>query len=325
MPGRLKMKCARLAVGYAKDDYWSDLPETIFGQMFNSARNQTLFFDPYSAASRKIFQPTVYSDSKIALPRYSRVSNTKLNGRAEEIGHWLTANFTFPAVTWKNVFWSFSMLLWCNEHFPGSNTSIHCFEFFAVLPVWLFWGQIYKFWLSFNIFGFFIFEKKPNEIFLWPIRFFCRIGRFKDDVVKFLVPGRFLDIVYGHRMINFYWKLCTRIYNFLFCFSCSFRFTLSGYSSARPKVSRSLLKEWPVSFILFMYKICIYCLLKARLGVLKVSLCIYLVFGFFGCYLALFTGWSDLFCLWLTGNPVFGMFVSTRTYSGVSSPQIWGG
>jgi len=30
-----------------------------------------------------------------------------------------------------------------------------------------------------------------------------------------------------------------------------------------------------------MYQICIYCLLKGYLGVLKVS-CIYLVFGFFG-------------------------------------------
>jgi len=32
-----------------------------------------------------------------------------------------------------------------------------------------------------------------------------------------------------------------------------------------------------VSFIPFMYKIFIYCLSKARLGVLKVSLCVYLV------------------------------------------------
>jgi len=31
-----------------------------------------------------------------------------------------------------------------------------------------------------------------------------------------------------------------------------------------------------------MYKICEYCLLKARSGVLKASLCIYLLFGFFG-------------------------------------------
>jgi len=35
-----------------------------------------------------------------------------------------------------------------------------------------------------------------------------------------------------------------------------------------------------------MHKICVYCLLKARPGVLKVSLRIYLVFGFFRCYLA---------------------------------------
>jgi len=35
------MKSARLAVGYAKDDYWlaSDLPATIYGQKFSSTRN----------------------------------------------------------------------------------------------------------------------------------------------------------------------------------------------------------------------------------------------------------------------------------------------
>jgi len=41
-----------------------------------------------------------------------------------------------------------------------------------------------------------------------------------------------------------------------------------------------------VSFILFLYKICTYCLSKARLGVLKASLCS--VFGFFRCYYWLF-------------------------------------
>jgi len=37
----LKMNSARLAVGYAKDGYWlaSDLPATICGQKFSSARN----------------------------------------------------------------------------------------------------------------------------------------------------------------------------------------------------------------------------------------------------------------------------------------------
>jgi len=37
-----------------------------------------------------------------------------------------------------------------------------------------------------------------------------------------------------------------------------------------------------VSFIFSMYKIYIYCLLKERLGILKVSLCVYLGFGFCG-------------------------------------------
>jgi len=43
--------------------------------------------------------------------------------------------------------------------------------------------------------------------------------------------------------------------------------------------------------------------LKVHLVVLKVSLCIYRVFDFFRCDLALFKGWSGLFCLWLPGNP----------------------
>jgi len=54
-----------------------------------------------------------------------------------------------------------------------------------------------------------------------------------------------------------------------------------------------------VSFVLFTYKICKYRLSKAHLCVLKVSLCIYRVFGFFRCYLAFFKGWSGLFWLWL--------------------------
>jgi len=73
MSGWLKKKCVRLAVGYVKDDYWSDQPETNFGQNFSSARNQTLFLDAYFAVSTKFFN-LLYSISKIPLPRYSRVS-----------------------------------------------------------------------------------------------------------------------------------------------------------------------------------------------------------------------------------------------------------
>jgi len=58
-----------------------------------------------------------------------RVSYKKLNGR--EFGNWLTANFRFPAVTWKNIVWSFLMPLWCNKYLPGQNASrIIAFEFF---------------------------------------------------------------------------------------------------------------------------------------------------------------------------------------------------
>jgi len=73
------------------------------------------FIDHYSAVSNNFFN-LLYSISKIALPRYSRVSYNKLN--VWKFGHCLTANFTFPAVTWKNIVWSFLMPLWCNKHHP---------------------------------------------------------------------------------------------------------------------------------------------------------------------------------------------------------------
>jgi len=81
--------------------------------------------------------------SKIALPRYSRVSYKKLNGW--KFGHWLTANFTFPAVTWKNIVWSFSMPLWCNKHLPEQGASIIIvLEFFGMFVSTrtpnVFWG-----------------------------------------------------------------------------------------------------------------------------------------------------------------------------------------
>jgi len=46
-----------------------------------------LFIDQYSAVSNN-FLNLLCSTSKIALPRYSRVSHKKLNGW--EFGHWLT-------------------------------------------------------------------------------------------------------------------------------------------------------------------------------------------------------------------------------------------
>jgi len=66
-----------------------------------------------------------------------------------------------------------------------------------------------------------------------------------------------------------------------------------------------------------MYKIYKYCLSKARLGVLQVSLCVYRIFGSFRCYLAFFKGWSGLFCLWLPRNPAF--IVLFQKVSGLGS------
>jgi len=113
------------------------LPATIFEQKFSSARNQMLFVDKYSAVSNNFFFNLLYSTSNIALPRYTvgRVSYKKMNEK--EFGNWLTANFTFPAVTWKNIIWSFLMPLWCNKHLPGQSASIIiAFEFFWCRPIY---------------------------------------------------------------------------------------------------------------------------------------------------------------------------------------------
>ena len=142
-----------------------------------------------------------------------------------------------------------------------------------MLPVWLFLGQNCNYWLFFNSFGF-LFLKKGS---FWPIGFLCRFGRFKDGFGRFLGTGRFLDTAYGHRMTNFYWKLCTRIYNFFVLLFHAFGFADSGYSSARPTVSRSLLMEWALFFFCIKY-VCI--ALKSAFGCSKGVLCIYLVFGF---------------------------------------------
>jgi len=73
MPGTLKMKYVRLAVDNAKDENRSDLPETIFGQKFSSARNHSLFLTHILLNPHNFFN-LLYSISKIDLPRYSCVS-----------------------------------------------------------------------------------------------------------------------------------------------------------------------------------------------------------------------------------------------------------
>ena len=78
----------------------------------------------------------------------------------------------------------------------------------------------------------FLFLKKGQMKFgfFWPfgeLDFLCRFRRLKDDFGRFLGTGRFLDTVSGHRMINFHWKFCTIIYNFLFCLFHAFRFAVS--------------------------------------------------------------------------------------------------
>ena len=114
-----------------------------------------------------IFFNVLYSISKIALPRYSRLSYKKLNGW--EFGHWLTANFTFPAVTWKNIVWPFSMPLWCNKDLSGQSASIIiAFEYLVCLllrvPQAFFLGG-WKVVLVFEIHQYIFF--RPSSCYIW--------------------------------------------------------------------------------------------------------------------------------------------------------------
>ena len=125
----------------------------------------------------------------------------------------------------------------------------------AGLPVRIFWGQICNFWPFFNSFGLFYFCKKVkwNLAFFGHIDFLCPFGRFKDDFGRFLGTGRFLDTVSGHRMINFHWILCTRIYNFLFCYYMLTNLQFQVTLQQNPKVSRSSLMEWALFFLRIKY------------------------------------------------------------------------
>ena len=122
------MKCARSAVSYSKNDYRSasDLPTTIFGQKFSSARN--FFIDPYSAVSNKFLStystifPKLRCRDIAAFRTKNWMDEQKLVNDSLQI-----TNFTFPSVTGKNIVWSFSMPLWCNENIPGTFIVTFCY------------------------------------------------------------------------------------------------------------------------------------------------------------------------------------------------------
>jgi len=116
------------------------LPATIFGQKFSSARNQIPFIDQYYVVPNNFFstycRPTVF-----LLVAFCTKNWTDENLVVDSL-----QIFTFPAVTWKNIVWSFSMPLWCNKHLPGQTASIIiAFEFFDMFvstrtPSVFLWG-----------------------------------------------------------------------------------------------------------------------------------------------------------------------------------------
>ena len=73
-----------------------------------------------------IFFNLLYSISKTALPRYSRVSYKKLNGW--EFVRWLTANLTFPLWRGKYCLTIFNALVM--QYTTSRANCQHCFRFF---------------------------------------------------------------------------------------------------------------------------------------------------------------------------------------------------
>ena len=124
------------AVGYAKNDYWltSDLPATIFGQSSAQYDNWWFFIDLDSAASNKIFSTfcTVFLKLRYRDIVTFRTKNWMDNQEKLLIDSLQTTNFTFSAVTWKNIVWSFSVPLWCNKHLPEQCAIICCFKFLGL-------------------------------------------------------------------------------------------------------------------------------------------------------------------------------------------------
>jgi len=59
-----------------------------------------LLIDQYSAASNNLFLTCCTVFLKL---RYRDIIAFRTKNLMDEFGHCLTANFTFPAVTWKNI------------------------------------------------------------------------------------------------------------------------------------------------------------------------------------------------------------------------------
>jgi len=92
---------------------------------------------------------------------------------------------------------------------------------------------------------FLIFEKKPLG-FSWPFLatylFYVDLADLKMSLAGFWALADF-QTVFLDTMIRFHWKLCTRIYDFLFLLLHAYKSAVSSYSSAKPNVSRSSLME----------------------------------------------------------------------------------
>ena len=144
----------------------------------------------------------------------------------------------------------------------------------------------------------------------WPLRYLCRFSIFKDDFGRFLGTVIFLDTASGHRIMNFIWKLCTLIYNFLFCcftlMDLQFRVTLQQNQQFRE------VHQWSELYSFYVLNMHILPF-KNAFGCFKHAVSYLSRSCFFFGAVWLFKGWFGLFCLCLPGNPGYEWVHADRT------------
>jgi len=133
MSGRLKLKCARLAVGYAKDDNWVISIRPASNNFWTNVRLSTES-DAFSSTHillslMKVFQTSVHYFWN-CVTWYSGISYKQLNGWAADVGSLTRYKLHISSCdVGKHSLIIFNPLWW-DKHLPGQ--SVHCFKFFGM-------------------------------------------------------------------------------------------------------------------------------------------------------------------------------------------------
>jgi len=125
MSGRLKMKRAKLAVGYAKNDYWILISTKPASNNFRTkvqlgTKSDAFLSTQVLLSLIKIFSTCCTVFLKL---RYRDIvefrTKNRMDGEKLVIDSLQTINFHFSRCDVENIVWSFSMPLCCNKHLPG--------------------------------------------------------------------------------------------------------------------------------------------------------------------------------------------------------------